>query len=241
MEADVDAALGRHQFAVAHAGAQQAVDPVAPVVDQPVRVDAGAAQPIRVGHHRDRRLDHRDRVAVGEGDGGVGEGGHQRSELLGMLRRLEHPGPRAAQKRQRLQDFLQVGVVAGVVQAEIEVAPARNAGVPLEDVAGHVEVEQLDLLLDGLGEAVVHRRHVRGAGHQRLVLGLDPGVAGIDAEHVGSLPEGGNRILALPVRQCPPPRVRGDQVHQMCRPRAGHADHDQRPLDRDRRRSRDSA
>ncbi len=73
MEADVDAAVGGHQIPVPHAGGQQAVDPVTPVVDQPVRVDAGAAQPIRVRHHRDRRLDHRDGIAMGEGDGGIGK------------------------------------------------------------------------------------------------------------------------------------------------------------------------
>lgn len=105
--------------------------------------------------------------------------------------------------------------------------------MPLQDVAGHIQVEKLDLFLDGLGgEPVVHCRDVGRGRHQRLVFGLDAGVAGgIDAEHVGSLSEGGNRILGFPVRQGAPARILGDQVDQVGGSRTRHAHHDQRPLD----------
>ncbi len=223
-----------HQLAVAHAGAEQPVHAVGPIVEQPARVDTGAAQPIRVGHHRDRRLDHRDRITVREGNCRVGEGRDQRAELFAVLRAFQDPGPRAAQERQRLQHLLQVRVVPILIEAEVVVTPIRHARMPFQDVAGQVEVEQLDFFLDGFREAVVHRGHQRGAGHQRVVFGLRPRIAGIDAEVVGALADGGNRILALPVGQGPPARIGGDQIHQMRGARARHPDDDERFLDRDR-------
>ena len=106
--------------------------------------------------------------------------------------------------------------------------------MPFQDIAGQIEVEEFDFLLDRLGEPVVHGGHDRGAGHQRVVFGLGPRVAGVDAEDVGALAERRDRILALPVRQRAPARIGGDEVHQMRGTRPRHPDDDERLLDLDR-------
>ena len=56
-------------------------------------------QPGRVGDHRGHRRRDVDRVAVGHDDGGVVEHGRERTELLEVLRRLEHPPPTARAAR----------------------------------------------------------------------------------------------------------------------------------------------
>ena len=234
MEADVDTALGRHQFPIPHPRTEQAVYPVGPVVDQPVRIDAAAAQPIRVGHHRDRRLDDGDRIAVGECDRSVGEGVHQRPKLLGMLRGLQHPGLRTPEEGQRLQHFLHVGVVLGLVECQVGVAPTRHAGQPFQDVAGEIQIEEFDLFLDRLGKLVVHGRHQRHVGQHGIVFSPGAGVARIDPEHIGSAAAGRDGFLTLPVRQRPPTPVSRKQIHQVRGSRSRHTNHDDRLLDLDR-------
>ena len=124
--------------------------------------------------------------------------------------------------------------MSDLVEAEVEVAPARHAGVPFQHVAGEVQVEDLDLFFDRLGEAVVHRGGGRSADHHRVVLVLRAGVPRVDSVNVGALPRNRQRLLAFPVRQRAAPRIGGQQVDQMRRARAGHADDDEGLLDRDR-------
>ena len=169
-----------------------------------------------------------------EGHCRVGEGRHQRAELLTVLRALEDPGLRSAQKCQRLQDFLHVRVVPVLVEAQVIVPPVRHARMPFQDVAGQIQVEQFDFLLDRLGEPVVHGGHHGGAGHECVVLGLGSRVAGVDAEDVRPLSERRDRILALPVRQRAPARIGGDEIHQMGGAGSRHPDDDEGFLDRDR-------
>lgn len=72
--------------------------------------------------------------------------------------------------------------------------------MPLQHVASEVEVEEFDLLLDGLGKPIVHRSHIWCGDHHSVVLEFDAGVARVDPIDVGTLTGHGNRILALPVR-----------------------------------------
>lgn len=215
MEADVDAAVGGYQVAVCDAAAQQSFDAVGPVFDQPVGADVLAPHAVSVREHRDRRLDHGHRVAVGERHGGVRECVDQRAELLTVLRRLEHPLAWPAQEGQRLEHGAQVAVMRTLIQAQVVVAPRRHPRVPLQDVAGEVEVEELDLLLDGRREPVVHGLGERRCLLDHLVLGDAAGVSGVDTVHVGPLAAQRERLLAFPVGQCPAARIDGDQVNQM--------------------------
>ena len=77
-----------------------------------------------------------------------------------------------------------------MVEAQVVVAPIRHARMPFQNVAGQIEVEEFDFLLDRLGEPVVHGGHDGGAGHQRVMFGLGSRVAGVDAEDVGALAAG---------------------------------------------------
>ena len=72
---------------------------------------------------------------------------------------------------QRLENRAHIGVVLVLVQPEVEVAPLRHPAMPLQHIAREVEVEDLDLLLDRLGEPVVHRLDQRGHHLCTLVLG----------------------------------------------------------------------
>ena len=141
-------------------------------------------------------------------------------------------GPR--RKVNACSTFFMYAVVAGLVEAEVEVPPAGHAGMPFQHVAGEVQVEDLDLLLDRLGEAVVHRRGGGRADHHGVVLVLRPGVPRIDAVDVRALPRNRQWLLAFPVRQRSAARIRGEQVDQMRGARARHSDDDERLLDRDR-------
>ena len=215
VEADVDAAFCRHQVAVAYACAEQSVHAVAPVVQQPLRVDARPAQTVGIGHHRDRRLDHRDGIAVCEGHRRVREGGHQGAELLTVLRTLQNPGPRAAQECQRLQHLLHVRVMPDLVQPQVVVAPVGYACMPFQGVGRQVQVEEFDFLLDRFGEPIVHGRHRRSADHECVVFGLGAREARVDSEEVRTLAECRYRILAFPVRQRAPTGIGCDEIHQM--------------------------
>ena len=222
-----------HEVAVPHAGPQKGLDAVDPVVGEGGGLDLVAAKAIPVGQHRDRRLDDGDGIAMGERDGGVGERVDQWTELLEVLRRLEHPTPGAAQERQCLQHGLQVGVVLALIERQVVVAPIGNACVPLERVGGEVDVEQLDLLLDRRREAIVHV--LRERGHRRfgcvVVRAALP--ARVDAVGAGTFAVERVRLLALPERQRPEPGVGGQQVDEVRGARAGQADDDERTVDLD--------
>ena len=151
-----------------------------------------------------------------------------------MLRTFEDPGLRAAQECQRLQDLLHVRVVLVLVEAQVVIPPIRHTRMPFQDIAGQIQVEQFDFLLDRLREPIVHGSHHGGTGHERVVLGFRPRIAGVDAQDVGPLAARRNRILALPVRQRAPAWIGGDEVHQMRGSRSRHPDDDERLLDLDR-------
>jgi hypothetical protein len=201
VEDDVDAPLGRHSLAVAHAGAKQALDAVDPVGRERRQVEPRPRDALAVGEHRDRRLDHGDRIAMRDRDGRVGKRVDERAQLLEVLRRLEHPAVRAAQPLERLQRRLEVRVVRPLVERQVVIAPARRAAQPLEPVRREVQVLDLDLLVHVLRRHVVHRlqeRHPRGG---LLVLDEAPHVPRIAA--VAARPFAGDRngLEALPVRQ----------------------------------------
>ena len=199
-ELHVDALGGRDKTGVAHRGAQQALHPVDPVLGKCVGVDLHAPQPVSVGEHSDRRLQHGDGIAQGEGDGGVGEGGEQRAELLEVLGCLEHPAIRSPQITEHLEFAAQKGVVASLVEAQVVVAPPRHTRVPLERVGAQVEVDELAVLLDAPRWPVVHDRRQRRRGQHHLVVRRRPLVAGIDAIAPRAVAQHGRRLDHLPPR-----------------------------------------
>ena len=157
--------------------------------------------------------------------GNVRISGPSCSQVLGAL---QHPGVRATQEGHRLQDGLQVGVVRIVVQAEVEVAPGWRPDMPLQGVGAEVEVHDLALLLDRLGEPVVHVLRERRNGAFGVVLGPQAQVSRVETVRAGSFPAAWQRLLALPVRQCATARIGRDQVHQVRGSRTRHPDHDER-------------
>ena len=122
MEREVDALVVRQDVAIPHAAPQQGLDPVAPVRGDPLHLDLFAAQAAAVGIHGDGRGDDRDRVAGGDGEGGVREGRAERNQLLQVLGRLENPALPAVVPLEDLQDLLHVGVGGGLVARQIVVA-----------------------------------------------------------------------------------------------------------------------
>ena len=153
--------------------------------------------------------------------------------LLEVLGRLEHPALAGPVPLQDLQHRLHVGVVRGLVVAEVVVAPLRGPGHPLEVVGREVGQHQLELLVDVVGLHGVHGGHERGADLHRLPRLLASGPAGVDAVGPGLLPRVGHRLVGLPQRHRTEPGVRGQQVHQVGRARTGQPDDDHRLLDRD--------
>ena len=121
-----------------------------------------------------------------------------------------------------------------LIEPQIIVTPVGHARMPFQDVAGQIQVEEFDFLFDRLGEPVMHGGHHRCADHQCVVFRLGPGVAGVDPEDVGALAACRYRILALPVRQRPPARIGGDQIHQVRGTGSRHPDDDEGLLDGDR-------
>jgi len=113
-----------------------------------------------VGDHGERRLDHRERIAVRDHQRRVGERALERHELLHVLRRLQHPAARPAQPGQHLQHLAPVQVVRRLVVGLVPVAPAQRPAQPLEVVRGEVDLLQLDLLVRVVGRHLVHREHV---------------------------------------------------------------------------------
>ena len=110
VEVDVDGLVCRQDVVLLGAAAQHALEPVGPVVAHALDVDPVAGEAGRVGEHRHHRRGDRDRVAVGDDEGGVGERVDQRRELLEVLGRLEHPAGAAPQPLQHLEDPAEVGV-----------------------------------------------------------------------------------------------------------------------------------
>ena len=104
---------------------------------------------------------HRGGVAVGDDEGGVGEGGPQRSELLEVLGRLEDPACAAAQELEDLQDRPEVLVGGGLVAVAVVVAPRRDQRRRLEEHGGDVDGQELDLLVDVVDGHLVHPGEVR--------------------------------------------------------------------------------
>ena len=67
------------------AAAQHELEPVGPVVADPLDVNPVTGEACSVGEHHHHRRRHRDRVAVRDHEGGVGERVDQRRELLEVL------------------------------------------------------------------------------------------------------------------------------------------------------------
>ena len=109
--------LGGDQVGITDRGAEQPFDPIDPVGGQLVGLDVHPPQAIAVGQHRDRRLQHGDGIAQGEGDGGVRERLQQRAELLEVLGGLQDPAVRAPQVAQHLELLPEEGVVRPLVEA----------------------------------------------------------------------------------------------------------------------------
>ena len=87
--------------------------------------------------------------------------------------------PRAVLPLQDLEHGLQIGVVRGLVVGQVVVAPARDAGHPLELVAREVGQLELELLVDVVGSHGVHGRQVGQHRPPSLPLLLGPLVAGV--------------------------------------------------------------
>ena len=122
----------------------------------------------------------------------------------------------------------------GLVERQIGVAPTRDAGQPFQDVAGEIEVENLDLFLDRLRELIMHGRHQWHVGQHRVVFGPGASVARIDPEDIGPAASGRDRFLALPVGQGPTTPIGSQQIDQVRGARSRHTHHDDRLLDLNR-------
>ena len=233
MEEHVDAAVGGQQIPVADARAQEHRDALDPVRRQLLGLDSGAAHAVAVGVHGDRGGDHRHRVAMRHRKGRVGEGRDERSELLEVLRRFQHPPVRTAEVGERAENSLQVRVVRPLVETEVEVAPPRHAREPLERVRREVEVFELDLLLDRVRVLVVHRAQQRHHRHLRLVAAAAAFDARVDVVRSRAVAGEGHRLEALPVGERPQSRIGRDEVDEVRRPRPRESDHDDRRRDGD--------
>ena len=231
MEQHVDTAIGRQPVAVAHARAQEALDTIHPVRRERVGLHGAPSHAVAVGEHRDRRLDHRYRIAVRDGERRIRKRREQRRDLLEVLRRLQHPAARAAQERQHLQHLAEVRIVLALIEGEVEISPRRHACKPFERVGGEVEVLELDLLLDRGRVLVMHGTQQRHHRDLRLVVAPVPREAGVDTVAAGAVAGAWARFEALPVREGAQTGVGRDEVDEMGRPGSREADHDDRRVE----------
>ncbi|CAB4324574.1 unannotated protein [freshwater metagenome] len=169
---------------------------------------------------------------MGDHDCCVGECGEQRTDLLEVLRRLQHPTLARAIPLKDLQHLLHICVVRGLIGGEIVVAPLRHTGNPFEVVVREVRSHELVLLVHMIGFHGMHRSDERGAGLHRLPLVLTAGPAGVHP--IGSERFAGirNRLIGLPQRHGTKAGIRSQQVDEIRGARAGQADDNDRLLDR---------
>ena len=138
---------------------------------------------------------------MGDDEGGVGEGGQQRTELFEMLGRLEDPAGPAPQPLEDLQDGPEVLVGRGLVGGPVGVAPGGDEREGLEEHGGDVDGQELDLLVDVVDRHLVHAFEV-GHGLVGHVQGEGgAGQAGIGLARGRAFGLGQDRLEALPVGQ----------------------------------------
>ena len=97
--------VGRQDVTLLGAAAQHPLEAVRPVAADALDVHPVAGEAGRVGEHGDHRGGHRDRVAVGDDEGGVGERLDEGGELLEVLGGLEDPAGAAPQPLEHLEDL----------------------------------------------------------------------------------------------------------------------------------------
>ena len=163
---------------------------------------------------------------MGDDQGGVGEGGQQRSELLEVLGRLEDPAGAAAEPLEDLEDGAEVLVGRGLVAGAVRVAPRGDERGGLEEHGRDVDGEELDLLVDVVDGHLVHPLEVRQGRVQEFEGRRRARPAGIGSAGGRAFGVGQDGFDALPVGQGAEARVGGDEVVEMGRPRAGEAGDD---------------
>ena len=161
-----------------------------------------------------------------EREGGVREGGGQRGQLLGVLRRLEHPGARPPRNVRGL-----AAPSSGTRSAPSGPAPGRRPASPgrgraIQDVTGEVQVEQFDLFLDRPGTGHAWRPPAVSWPSARRARG--PARSGDRRRTAGTLAAGRDGLPGSPSTAAGAGADPGEQVHQVRGARTRHADHDDR-------------
>ena len=144
-------------------------------------------------------------------EGGIGEDGGQRLELLHMLGRLQNPPLSASQILQGSQNALEVLIVRRLVGLLVMLPPAGEDAHRVKEHRGARHSEQVDLFVHMVPSHLVHAIKV-GEEVVALIYAL---LGSLHAAVYGLLAFGCHRLQSFPPRQRAQIFVRSYEVVQM--------------------------